>query len=109
MATLNVQAISLTGLSPSYAAASSGGDKVRPGRTTFLHVKNAGASSATVTLATPGTVGGLAIADRTVTVAASGSQMIPVPADLYADPALDGLAAISYSDATSLTVAALRA
>jgi hypothetical protein len=109
VATLAVQSIGLGGLSPSYAAASSGGDKLRPGRTTFLHVKNSGAASATVTLATPGTVGGLAIADRAVTVAAGGSQMIPVPADLYADPADSGLAAITYSDATDLTVGAFRA
>lgn len=109
MATLAVQNIDLDGLSPSYADASSGGDKVRPGKGVFLHVVNAGESaSATVTVATPGTVGGLAVADREVTVAASGSQMIPLPADLYADPDDSGLAAVTYSSATDLTVAAFR-
>jgi hypothetical protein len=108
VATLAVRSIGLAGLSPTYAAASSGGDKIKPGKGTFLHVKNAGASSATVTLATPGTVSGLAIADRTVTVAAGGSQLIPVPADLYGNAADSGLATISYSVATDLTVAALR-
>jgi hypothetical protein len=50
----------------------------------------------------------LAISDRQVTVAAGADQMVPVPADLYGDPADAGLASVSYSDATSVTVAALR-
>lgn len=108
MATLSVQTIPAGGLSPSYSAASGGGDKLKPGKTTFLHVINGDASPITVTVATPGTVSGLAIADRAVTVAASDEQMIPIPADLYANPADSGLASVTYSAVTSVTVAALR-
>ncbi|WP_151898275.1 MULTISPECIES: hypothetical protein [unclassified Streptomyces] len=108
MATLTVQTIGAGGLSPTYAAADVAGDKLKPGRTTFLHVINADASPITVTIATPGTVSGLAIADRAVTVDASDEQMIPIPADLYGDPADSGLASVSYSSVTSVTVAALR-
>ena len=107
MATLTVQTITASGLSPAYTPAAAGGDKLRPGKTTFLHVKNGDASAVTVTLATPGTVDGLAIADRAVTVGASDDQMIPVTA-LYGDPADGGLAAVTYSATTSVTVAAIR-
>ncbi len=41
----------------------------------------------TVTLYTPNTVDGLAIADRTVTVTAAHTEMIPLPRDVYGDPA----------------------
>lgn len=108
MATLTTQTITADGLSPSYASAAGGGDKVRPGRGVFIHVRNGDASPMTVTLATPGTVDGLAIADRAVTVAAGGSRMIPVPVAAYGDPADSGLASITYSAVTSVTVAALR-
>ncbi|WP_327378012.1 hypothetical protein OG393_31045 [Streptomyces sp. NBC_01216] len=108
MATLTVQTIPAGGLSPVYSAAAGGGDQLKPGKTTFLHVVNGDASPITVTVATPGTVGGLAIADRAVPVGASDEQMIPIPADLYGDPADSGLASVSYSAVTSVTVAALR-
>ncbi|MFP3986878.1 hypothetical protein U9R90_05125 [Streptomyces sp. E11-3] len=108
MATLTVQNIAAAGLSPVYSAAAGGGDKLKPGRTTFLHVINGDASPMTVTIATPGTVSGLAIADRDVVVGASDEQMIPVPVELYGDPADSGLASVTYSAVTSVTVAALR-
>lgn len=114
MATLTTQTITAGGLSPAYAAAGGSGDKLKPGRTTFLHVKNGDVASMTVTLATPGTVDGLAIADRTVTVDAGDDQMIPVldkdsmGRPLYGDPADSGLASVSYSATTSVTVAAIR-
>lgn len=109
MATLPVQTVTAAGLTPVYDAASPGGDKVRPGTRVALHFRNADTlSSVTVTLVTPGTVQGLAIADRTVTVPAAGEVMVTVPADLYGDPADGGLASFTYSAATDVTVAALR-
>lgn len=109
MATLTVQTISVGGLSPVYSAADAGGDKLKPGRTTFLHVVNGDASPITVTIATPGTTKyGLAIEDRAVTVGASDEQMIPIDPEQYGDPADSGLASVSYSSVTSVTVAALR-
>lgn len=108
MATLATQTITAGGLSPVYDPAGASGDKARPGKGVFLHVRNGDVASMTVTLVTPGTVDGLAIADRTVTVDAGDEQMIPVPAALYGDPADSGLAAVTYSATTSVTVAALR-
>lgn len=108
MATLSVQAITSGGLEPSYVAADVAGDKLKPGKSTFLHVVNADASGITVTIATPGTVSGLAIADRDVSVPAGEDRMIPIPSELYGDPADSGLAAVSYDSVTSVTVAALR-
>jgi hypothetical protein len=72
---------------------------------TFLHFKKSGAGSCTVTIITPGTVGGLAIADQTVTVPAStGDVMVGrLSSDLFADPAT-GLATFSCSEITGLSV-----
>lgn len=109
MATLTTQTIVAAGLDPTYAAAAAGGDKVTPGPTTFLHVINGGGSSITVTVATPGNYyANIANPDLTVTVGASGEQMIPIPQTPFADPGDNGLAAISYSGVTTVTVAALR-
>lgn len=109
MATLTTQNIDTDGLTPSYVAAAGGGDKMLPGEHDFLHVKNGGGSSVTVTLVTPATVDAtLAVGDRAVAVADGAEAMIRVPAELYRDPT-DGLASITYSAVTSVTVAAIRA
>ena len=109
MATLTTQNISTSGILPTYQAAAAGGDAMVADSTSFLHVKNGSGSPITVTLATPATVDTtLAVADRTVTVAASSEQMIAVPDSLYRDPAT-GLAAITYpGGVTTVTVAAIR-
>ncbi|MFC5802806.1 hypothetical protein [Streptomyces formicae] len=109
MATLSVQSISAAGLDPTYASAAAGGDKVKPGRTTFLHVINGGGSSITVTLVAPGNYyGSVANPDPTYTVGASGEMLIPVPPTPFANSADSGLASITYSGVTTVTVAALR-
>lgn len=108
MATLVTQNIATTGILPTYQAAAGGGDAMVADSTSFLHIKNGTASPMTVTLATPATVDTtLLVADRAVTVGANSEQMIAVPDSLYRDPAT-GLAAITYSLATSVTVAAIR-
>lgn len=108
MATLTTQNISTTGLVPTYAAAAGGGDAMVADSTSFLHVKNGSGGSITVTLVTPATVDtNLAVGDRAVVVTAGTDQMIAVPDSLYRDPTT-GLASITYSGVTSLTVAAIR-
>lgn len=108
MATLTPQIPALAGTSPTYGAASGGGDKVAPGDTTWLHVKNGGGSAITVTLTAYGAVRGQVATSPTVSVPASGERLIgPLSADLLANPA-DGLVAISYSGTTSVTVQAFR-
>lgn len=109
MAALTVQTVTRTGtgLNPTYSAASGGGDTVRTGKTTFLHVKNGGGSSVTVTVATPGTAYGLAIADLAIAIPAGEERMFGPIDDAFRGA--NGSASITYSGVTSLTIAAIRA
>ena len=93
MATLTTQTATHAGLAVAFSSAAAGGDQCPTGAGLVLLVKNDDASSHTVTLATPGTEDGLAIADRAVTVAAGAQTVIPL-ADVYRDPAT-GRAAVS--------------
>jgi uncharacterized cupredoxin-like copper-binding protein len=107
MATLSTQVIAQAGTAITFSNASAGGDQCATGSDVKLLVKNGAGSSMTVTLVTPGTVDGdLAIADRTVTVAAGATTGIPVT-DRYRDSAT-GLASITYSSTTTVTVAVVR-
>ncbi|WP_263165398.1 hypothetical protein [Streptomyces sp. SCSIO ZS0520] len=108
MATLSTQTVSLAGLAPSYATAAGGGDKCEVGDRNFLHVKNGAASPITVTLTVTAAVRGQAVGNVTVSVPASGERMIgPLSADLLQNQT-DGLCAVGYSSATTVTVASLR-
>lgn len=104
MAVLDTQVINAAGIEPAYDAAAGGGDSCAPG--TFLHYKNGSGSPITVTLVTPGTIAGLAIADRAVVVGAGDESMVRV-GDEYRNPAT-GLCSITYSDVTTLTVGCFR-
>jgi len=110
MATLATQQVVRTGLNPAYSAAAGGGDRFTPSDTTFLHVKNGSGGALTVTVVTPRTDpgSGQAIADVAVSVPATpGERMIgPFPAPSFGAPA-DGLADITYSGVTSLTIAVI--
>lgn len=89
-------------------AAAGGGDAFAPGLDTFIRVNNGGGAGITVTFATPGTVGGNAIADGGGTVTNAQSRMFgPFPADLYGDPTT-GLVTTTYSGVTSVTVGVFR-
>lgn len=107
MATLTTQTISVaTGLldtGAALAAAASGGDSAEVGPGKFLVVLNGDASSKTVTVSTPGTVSGLAVADATYVVATLDTCIIPL-AEVFRGA--DGRAAITYSAVTSVTVGA---
>lgn len=108
MATLTATAVSAAGTANSTSSAAAGGDKVKPiGDRVFFEVTNGGGSSITVTIPSYSTVRGQAVADRTVSVAASATKKIPVYADLNTNPS-DGLASITYSAVTSVTVGAYR-
>lgn len=107
MATLATQVIGQAGTDITFSSAAGGGDACATGSDVKLLVKNGSGSSITVTLATPGTVDGdLAIADRAVTVAAGVTTAIPVT-DRYKD-STTGLASITYSAVTTVTVAVIR-
>ena len=109
MAVLSIQTVTRAGIAPTYAAAAAGGDKFAPDIDTVLHVKNASAGALTVTVVTPRqTSYGSDIADVAVSVPAAGERLIgPFPTEHFAGTA-DGLADITYSGVTSLTVAALK-
>lgn len=104
MATLASQQIAPAGIIPTLAAANSGGDAFVCGANSFLHVKNGSGSSITVTLVTPNSDFGQAIADVTITVAAGAEKLVgPLyPAEFENDST--GLGSITYSAATTVTV-----
>lgn len=115
MAALTVQDISGSGLEPAYTAAAGGGDTIADDGTerTFLHVENGGASEITVTVTAQSSslhvegYGTLARANLSVAVPAGEGRMIgPFPPNAFKDSS--GNVAVSYSDVTSVTVAALR-
>lgn len=106
MATYTGQSVGSAGLAATYNAAGVGGDRVPPN--CILHVKNANASQADVTLVTPHVhEGDLAVSDRVVAVpATNGERFIRVPSDqIY--QADDGLVDVTWSVTTSVTFAVL--
>jgi len=109
MAALSIQTIAITGIVPSYSAASGGGDTfVCSTDRTYLHVKNGGGSPITVTVVTPGEAApGVAIADVAVSVSNGSEKIIgPFYAALYQDST--GTAAVTYSAVTSVTIGAFK-
>lgn len=106
MAALNLISMPVDGgvsLDAGAVAAAAGGDTAPCGDGRFLYVANGGASPITVTVATPGEVKGLAVADAALVVAAGAAGAIPLTR-LFAGAG--GRASITYSAVTSVTVAA---
>lgn len=103
MALLATQQMTDSGLAAAYSAvAASDTVDISNGRT-FLHVKNGGGSADTVTLVTPGTVSGLAIADRSINVPAGSERLIgPLDPGLYGS-----IVTVQHSFLTSVTAAAV--
>lgn len=102
MATYSTQSITTAGVAVTYSAVASA-DRFLPADHCFLHVKNGGGTTLTVTIVTPGTQDGLAIADRTVSLTAGTDQMIAIPPAYYRSS--DGLGDVQYSATTSVTAA----
>jgi hypothetical protein len=100
------QVISRTGLAEAFTAADNANGETCPNNgNLFLHVKNTGGGSCTVTVTTPGTVDGLAITDLTVVVPlTTGDRMIgPFPTGTYNDSS--GNISVAYSTGTGVTAA----
>jgi hypothetical protein len=104
LALLAPQQIPVTGITPTFAAASGGGDTIAPKDDLVLAVTNGDGSSHTFTLVRPGTEFGQANPDVTVTVAAGDTGYARVPVE-FADT--DGLVHVTYSAVTDVTVALL--
>src|SRR6185437_8170519 len=84
-----------------FAACTAGGDTFATGDEVYLNVKNAGGSSQTVTVATPGNVEGIAESGFQFSVPATTGDVLvgPFPSRLFGVTA-----AITYSAVTSLTI-----
>lgn len=103
MAALTRQTITTSGLAVTYASASGGGDTVaNPTSTTALLVLNGDGSPTTVTIPVPGNAwNGVAAPDTAVVVAAGATALIRLDKRY----ATNGVASITYSSVTSLSVA----
>lgn len=107
MATRATETVDRDGLSATYHAASAGGDKVTPGAGVAIHVINGSVADVDVTLVTPGTVEGLAVADRVVTAAASSANTFVAVPEIYRNPT-DALASITWEATADVTFAVIR-
>lgn len=112
MAIVSAQGLPTAGLNPTMSAASGGGDVVDTGDTVLLVVCSA-ATTANLTITTPGTFSGLAIADNVIAIPANAGTsgtappvLIPLPTSLYGDA--NGQAALSWSATTNIRFAAVR-
>jgi hypothetical protein len=104
---LSVQQVVRTGLTPSYGAANgSGGHSLPNSGVEMVHVKTGG-TGCVVTIQTPGTVDGLAVPDRTITIGTNSERMIgPFPPGVYNQA--DGSIYIDFDSVTTVTIAAIR-
>lgn len=103
MTTLTPQPIALAGLTPVYAAAGGSGDAFQNTGDQYVEVVNGGAVQTTVTVVTPATVGGMAIADLTVTVGAGARKKIgPFPPAVFNDA--NGQVSVTCSPTTDVTL-----
>lgn len=106
MTTLTVTNVSRAGVAAAPVAASGGGDEFANDGRTIIEVVNGGVAPITVSLDIKPTVDGGTVADRTVTVANGARKRIgPFPTQIYNDPTT-GLAKVTYSGVTSVTVEA---
>lgn len=104
MALLAKQQITEAGLAPAFVAAGGTGDEFEPGENTYLEVINGSGASVDVTVVTPKTHHGHAVADNVTAVPAGQRRKIgPLAKEDYANPA-DGKADVTYSATGSVTV-----
>lgn len=105
MAALNAQAVPVAGAEVTWASAAGGGDTVPVGNGRILLVRNGHSAAQTVTVATPGTVRGLAIADVAESVTENGGLFVMPLTDEYRGS--NGRASLTYSGVTALQVAVI--
>jgi len=104
---LAVQTVIRAGLTPSYAAANVDGHSIPDDGRTYAHVKTGG-TGCVVTEVTPGTVDGLAVPDRTVTIGTSSERLIGpfTPGGPYSQPG--GEVHLNFDSVTTVTIGAFR-
>lgn len=104
------QSTSETGVVATYGAVTVDGDIIPGDEKTLLHVKNGSGGSINVTIQTGATLGGHAVSDTVVAVAAGADKFIgPFPKESYnnATGADRGKVYVDYSAQTTITRAAL--
>lgn len=107
MAQLSPQEMPWNGFAPSLTAASSGGDEAPVGSNLFLYVTNTDSVAHTVTVSTPSTAHGAAIAEAQPSVAAGDVHLLPLLFALYRDPST-GRASITYDSPTGVMLAVVK-
>lgn len=111
---LTLQASDRDGTELTFSAATAGGEAFdNSGQNVLLVVNNGSAGAVVVTIETPGTVDGAAIADKTGSVAAGEIAVFgPFPKAAYnqadGDTGLSEAVRITTDTQTSITLAALR-
>lgn len=97
----------VTGTAPTYEGANVDGNRVdmKTYPRLWLHVKNTNGATRTLTLVTPGTVGGQNIVDRSITIPATTGDLF-IPLD-RAVKGTDGICHMTWSAVAGVTVAAL--
>lgn len=108
--TLTVQQVSLNGMAPAFSAATAtDGDAFQNDGNVLLEVKNTSAGVVTITIPTPAKVGGLDVADVSVTVPATTGDRIIGPFDPTIFNQADGSVYVNNSAASGVTLMAFRA
>lgn len=108
MALLAPQAPSVAGTTPAYVAANAGGDTVAPGDNVYLDVKNTDAATRTVTITAVQQCSQGSLHDLAVVIPATTGQKEIGPISGRFGRASDGLAAITYSAVTGVTIRAIQ-
>jgi hypothetical protein len=104
MAQLTAQKILLTGITPVYNVAAVGGDTFLNNGRTFLHIKNDGVSAITATIDSKALSNFGTDVDVIVSIPAGSEKIIGTFDPVRFDNDL-GIANISYSSVTSVTIA----
>lgn len=104
---LSVQEPTIAGLNATFSAANADGHSIPGTGDIIVEVVNGSGSSITVTIPTPATIGGLAVADGGGSIPAGERRHYgPFRADLCNQS--DGTVHIDFSAVTSVTCAAIR-
>lgn len=83
---LAVQRPTSAGIIPTWSTPTVDGFKISNDGMTHVHVKNGNAATLTVTILTPSTVDGLAVADRAVTILTTAEKEFVLPPAFYNQP-----------------------
>lgn len=108
---ITIQTFSVTsGVTPTFASASTATNSFVNDGETFIEVKNASAAAVNITVTTASTVGGLAIADLSYTVPATTGDRMIGPFDPTLFNASDGTINVDFGGnvAATVTVAAFK-